>query len=98
MEEEKEEQKPFWSNCFIQALKHYWKDPKNVDFVIIHGTRRFHVMWLDKRKRQILHFTHRKLTGKFSTLWFKGTIENVEYDSLKEWCEKHNVKFNVERP
>lgn len=90
--------KPFWSNCLIQAWKHYWKEPDNIDFVVIDRAKGFHVMWIDKRERKIKHFTHRRMTGRFSSLWFKGTIENVEYDALKEWCEKNHVKFNVEKP
>lgn len=90
--------KPFWSNCVIEAMKHHWRDPENIEFIVINGLTRFHVMWIDKRERKIKHFTHRRLNGRFSNLWFKGTIENVEYDALKEWCEKNKVKFNVERP
>ena len=90
--------KPFWSNCLIQAIKHHWKDPENVDYIVIDRAKGFHVMWIDKRERKIKHFTHRRMNGKFSSLWFKGTIENVEYDALKEWCEKNHVKFNLERP
>ena len=92
------EPKPFWSNCLIEAMKRCWKDPENNDYIVIHGPMRFHVMWLDKKERRIKHFTHRRLTGRFSSLWFKGTIEYVDYDALKEWCEKNKVKFNVERP
>ena len=93
-----EQKKPFYSNCIIQAIKHYWKDPENIDFIVIDRLNGFHVMWLDKKDKKIRHFTHRKITGRFSSLWFKGTIETVEYDALKEWCEKNHVKFNVERP
>lgn len=92
------EPKPFWSNCLIEAMKRCWKDPENNDYIVINGPMRFHVMWLDKKERKIKHFTHRRLTGRFSSLWFKGTIEYVDYDALKEWCEKNKVKFNVERP
>ena len=92
--------KPFWSNCLIQAIKHYLREPKNVDFIYIAGPRGIHVMWLNKRTRKISHFTDHKVMGyrRLSNLWFKGTIEVVEYDALKKWCELNNVKFKVERP
>lgn len=88
--------KPFWSNCVIVALKEKFKDWSGVKLVPIwHGLVHFHMMWYDKRKNAFRHFTHWKLDGWFTTLWFKGTVEEVKREHLEKWFKGKGVKIRV---
>ena len=55
----------------------------------------FHMMWFDKRENTFRHFTHYKLNGWFTTLWFKGTVEEVKRKHLEKWCRDKGVKIKV---
>ena len=85
----------FWSNCLIEALKRKLKDWNKIVLIPLFTGFHFHIMWYDRKSKKISHFTHRRLSGWFCTLFFKGTIDNVEYDSLKQYCESHNIKLKI---
>lgn len=88
--------KPFWSNCAIEALKAHWRNPSNTNIICIdRGVRGIHFMWQELDTKKIYHFTHKRIEGKFSTLWFKGTVEEETLEGLKKWCKNNNVKFNL---
>ena len=88
--------KPFWSNCAIEAWKAHRRNPKNTSVIVIdRGLQGIHFMWQELDTKKIYHFTHKKIEGKFSTLWFKGTIEEETLEGLKKWCKNNNVKFNL---
>ena len=88
--------KPFWSNCAIEAWKAHRRNPKNTSVIVIdRGFQGIHFMWQELDTKKIYHFTHKKIEGKFSTLWFKGTIEEETLEGLKKWCKNNNVKFNL---
>ena len=86
--------KPFRSNCVIVALREKFRDWNNIVLVPIYHGFHFHMMWYDKRKSTFRHFTHSRLDGWFTTLWFKGTVENVKQHHLKRWCESVGVQLN----
>lgn len=68
-------EKPIWSNCAIEALKEHWRNPKNTSVIVIdRGLRGIHFMWQELDTKKIYHFTHKRIEGKLSSLWFKGTI------------------------
>lgn len=87
--------KPFWSNCVIQAVKAHWRDPANVDYIVIRRPVGVHVMWYNKQTKRVYHFTDKKVMGyrRLSNLWFKGTIEEETVDGLRKWCEGNGIKF-----
>ena len=85
----------FWSNCLIEALRRKVKDWDNIVLIpLFHGFH-FHMMWYDKKTKKISHFTHRRLQGWFCTLFFKGTVDNVEYDSFKHYCDIYNINVKI---
>lgn len=89
--------KPFWSNCAIEALKAHWRNPENTTIICIdRGLRGIHFMWQELDTKKIYHFTHKKINGKFSFLWFKGTIEEEAEEGLKKWCKNNKVKFKLD--
>lgn len=79
------------SNCLIEALKHKFGDWSGIGIIPIWHGWHFHVMWLDKRKGKIFHFTHKRIEGKFSTFWFKGTVEEETLEGLKKWCQNNHA-------
>lgn len=89
--------KPFWSNCVIETLKAIWRNPPgSVNVIFIdRGLRGIHFMWQDTTTKKIYHFTHKKIEGKFSSLWFKGTIEEETVEGLRKWCAERNIECNV---
>lgn len=88
--------KPFWSNCAIEAMKAYWRNPKGTSILFIdRGIHGIHFMWQDLETKKIYHFTHKKIPGKFSFLFFKGTIEEETIEGLRKWCKTHNVECKV---
>ena len=87
--------KYFWSNCVIEALKEKFKDLSGVKLLPIWHGFHFHMMWFDKRKNTFRHFTHYKLNGWFTTLWFKGTVEEVKRKHLEKWCRDKGVKVRI---
>lgn len=83
---------PYWSNCLVEGLKAKFNDWSGVKLIPIwHGLFHFHVMWHDKKKDKVFHFTHKSLDDPFTTLWFRGRIEKVEKDGLRKWCKNHNA-------
>lgn len=86
---------PFYSNCLIEALKRKFADWRNIQLIPLWTGFHFHMMWYDIKTRRIRHFTHRRLAGNFTTLFFKGTIDNVEIDALKEWCDKNGIELKI---
>lgn len=89
-------EKPIWSNCAIEALKAHLRNPKNTSVIVIYrGLRGIHFMWQELDTKKIYHFTHKRIEGKFSSLWFKGTIEEETLDGLRKWCKNNNVKLNL---
>lgn len=85
----------FWSNCLIEAVKRKLCDWKNIRLIpIIHGFH-FHMMWYDVRKKTFRHFTHSRLDGWFTTLWFRGTVENVKREHLEKWCKSVGIQLKV---
>ena len=87
--------KPFWSNCVIVALKQKFSDWSHIRLVPIWHGLHFHMMWYDVRRRTFRHFTHRRLDGWFTTLLFKGTVENVKREHLVKWCRDRGVQIKV---
>lgn len=87
---------PFWSNCVIVALKEKFNNWNNITLVPIwHGIFHFHMMWYDRAENTFRHFTHYKLDNWFTTLWFKGTVEEVKRKHLEKWCRDNCVKIKV---
>lgn len=85
----------FWSNCLIEALKRKVKDWNKIVLIpIIHGFH-FHMMWYEIDTKTIKHFTHSRLDGWFTTLWFRGTVENVKREHLEKWCKSVGIHLKV---
>ena len=79
------------SNCLIEALKRKVGDWSGIGIIPIWHGWHFHVMWLDKRKDKIFHFTHKSIPGLHTSLWFKGQIEEVDKMGLRKWCQNNHA-------
>lgn len=83
---------PYVSNCLIEAVKAKMKRGSDIILIPIwHGIFRFHVMWLDKKDNTIRHFTHKSLPGCHSDLLFRGRIEEVRPERLREWIRNNKA-------
>ena len=83
------------SNCVIEALKRKFKDWTNIRLVPLWKGWHFHMMWYDRKRGKFRHFTHRRLDGWFTTILFKGTVENVKRKHLEKWCRSVGIELKV---
>lgn len=74
---ESDSQGPFWSNCLIQALLAKVGNWKGVQILAYRKAWHVHFMWRELDSGRVLHFTHARLEGGFTSWLFRGTVESV---------------------
>jgi len=74
----------FCSNCVVETFKAKFRDWGNVEIIpLFRGILHFHMLWRDRTTGEYHHFTHKGVSGSFTSLWFKGRIENLGKDGME---------------
>ena len=84
---EKQNKKILWSNCVIEAFKRKFRNWNNIVLMpVFRLPWHFHLMWFDKDKKEVRHFTHRSMEGWHSDVFFKGQVETIKLKHFRDWC------------